>query len=106
METRRRFAAALLAVATLLLAGAPAGAAGGFPLAGGHAIQDDAAYAASYAARGVATVAATTQRASCYTPEVPFFAITSVTLSWPAMICLLASSTFSIMDGESRSLLY
>ena len=35
--------------------------------------QSDAAYAASFAAAGVANVSATTQRVSCYTPEVPFF---------------------------------
>jgi hypothetical protein len=33
-------------------------------------IQTDAAFAASYAQRGVSSVAATTQRVSCYTPEV------------------------------------
>ncbi len=33
-------------------------------------IQTDAAFAASYAQRGVTSVAATTQRVSCYTPEV------------------------------------
>lgn len=34
--------------------------------------QSDAAYAASYAAHGVTNVFATTQRTSCYTPEVPY----------------------------------
>jgi len=43
--------------------------------AGAHAappqdFQSDAEFAASYAARGVTSVAATTQRVSCYTPEV------------------------------------
>jgi hypothetical protein len=35
--------------------------------------QSDAAFAASYAARGVRAVSATTQRVSCYAPETPFF---------------------------------
>jgi hypothetical protein len=35
--------------------------------------QSDAAFAASYAAKGVTNVSATTQRVSCYTPEVAYF---------------------------------
>ena len=35
--------------------------------------QTDAAFAASYAARGVVNVSATTQRVSCYAPELTFF---------------------------------
>ncbi len=35
-------------------------------------VQSDAAFAASYAERGVTSVAATTQRASCYAPQVVF----------------------------------
>jgi hypothetical protein len=34
--------------------------------------QSDASFAASYAARGVVNVSATTQRVSCYAPEVPY----------------------------------
>src|SRR5260221_8722675 len=36
--------------------------------------QTDAAYSASYAAHSVTSVSATTQRSSCYRPEVPYFA--------------------------------
>ncbi len=36
-------------------------------------IQGDASYAASFAAKGVRNTTATTQRTSCYTPEVPYF---------------------------------
>jgi hypothetical protein len=35
--------------------------------------QSDAAYAASYALAGVTNVSATTQKTSCYRPEVPYF---------------------------------
>src|SRR5207247_8374680 len=34
--------------------------------------QSDAAFASSYAANGVVNVSATTQRVSCYAPEVPY----------------------------------
>ena len=37
--------------------------------------QSDASYARSFASRGVTNVDATTQRISCYRPEVPFFTI-------------------------------
>ena len=43
----------------------------------GHAVapvnQSDSAYAGSFAANGVTNVFATTQKTSCYTPEVPYF---------------------------------
>src|SRR5512142_2515053 len=35
--------------------------------------QSDASYIASFAANGVQNTTATTQRTSCYTPEVPYF---------------------------------
>jgi hypothetical protein len=35
--------------------------------------QSDSAYAGSFVANGVANVFATTQKSSCYTPEVPYF---------------------------------
>jgi hypothetical protein len=37
-----------------------------------QATQSDAAFAASYAAKGVLNVSATTQKVSCYAPEVPY----------------------------------
>ncbi len=73
----RRSARALLAalpLAALTLTPAPAAAAdpgvGTVP----QGFQSDAAYAGSYALHGVTNVFATTQRVSCYTPEVPYAA--------------------------------
>ncbi len=54
------------ALVTALAAGAAASAA---PPQG---TQSDAAFAASYAAKGVVNVSATTQRVSCYAPEVAY----------------------------------
>jgi hypothetical protein len=61
---RGAFAAVVVAAAALAVAGA-AGAAGG-------TTQSDASFAASYAAHAVVNVSATTQRVSCYAPEVPY----------------------------------
>ena len=52
--------AALLGLPSAMSAGAPTG-------------QSDAAFAASYAAGGVTNVSATTQRVSCYAPELTYF---------------------------------
>ena len=59
-------------VALMAAAPAPALASGGLgnPPQG---VQSNASYAASYAAKHVHNVFATTQRTSCYTPEDPFF---------------------------------
>ena len=68
----RRRRLLVLAAPFLLLASLFAGppvAAVGAPLA----TQSDAAYLASFAAHNVKNVFATTQRTSCYTPEVPYF---------------------------------
>ena len=46
-------------------------------------LQTDAAFAASYAARGVSSVAATTQRVSCYTPEVLYLGSLTPSLGYP-----------------------
>jgi hypothetical protein len=62
MGVRRRTAALVAA-----WAGVCAPAAAGAPPQG---VQSDATFAASYAGRGVTSVAATTQRISCYAPEV------------------------------------
>jgi hypothetical protein len=72
----RRFALVLSAVPTLVLYAVvgpvPAGAVdpgvGSVP----QGTQTDASYAASFAANHVTNTFATTQRVSCYTPEVPF----------------------------------
>lgn len=55
------------------LAGAMAHSAGGALPAPPQGYQADAAFAAGYAAAGVTNVSATTQRTSCYRPEVAYF---------------------------------
>jgi hypothetical protein len=68
VETRRRVPAAVAALAVgAVIAAGTAGGAGSSPPQG---TQSDAAFAASYAAHGVTNVSATTQRTSCYRPEV------------------------------------
>jgi hypothetical protein len=52
-----------------LFASPPVAAVGSLP----PRTQSDAAYIASYAAHSVTNVFATTQKTSCYTPEVPYF---------------------------------
>jgi hypothetical protein len=59
----------LAAVVTVALLGVPSGMS-----AGGPPGQSDTAFAASYAGKGVTNVSATTQRVSCYAPEVTYFA--------------------------------
>ena len=68
----RRTAVSLWTIAAILtFIAAPASSGGGAAVPQGT--QSNATYAASFAARGVLNVSATTQRVSCYTPEVPFF---------------------------------
>jgi hypothetical protein len=62
MPVRRRIAALVAAGALVCVPSAYAAPPQGF--------QSDAAFAASYAQRGVTAVPATTQRVSCYAPEV------------------------------------
>src|SRR5436190_283466 len=62
-----RFATALVGVAAVLATTTATAAA-----APSARYQSDAAFAASYAANGVINVSATTQRISCYAPEVPY----------------------------------
>jgi hypothetical protein len=73
MSLRRRSVVTLLVMATLLFAGAPVRAAapgvGNVP----QGTQSNTHYASSYADNGVTNVSATTQKTSCYTPEVPYF---------------------------------
>ncbi len=58
-----------LALASLGLTAAPVAAASAPP----QGTQSDAAFAASYATNNVTNVVATTQKTSCYRPEVPYF---------------------------------
>jgi hypothetical protein len=62
------FAAVVAALGVALAAATAAGA----PPAPPQGTQSDAAFAASYAANGVVNVSPTTQRVSCYAPEVPY----------------------------------
>src|SRR5438876_11889724 len=61
--------AAVVAAFAVAFAATTAAAAAAAPPQGS---QSDAAFAASYAANGVVNVSATTQRVSCYAPEVPY----------------------------------
>jgi hypothetical protein len=69
MSKQRGLSTLLLLAMLAAAAAAPARAAGGPP----QGTQSDAAFAASYAANKVANVSATTQRVSCYSPEVAYF---------------------------------
>ena len=62
-----RFATGAVALAVALAVATTTAAAGSPPRS-----QSDAAFAASYGAKGVVNVSATTQRVSCYAPEVPY----------------------------------
>ena len=64
-------AVAILALLALLASPAANASTGVAPVPQGT--QTDVAYAASYASSSVTNVSATTQRTSCYTPEVPYF---------------------------------
>ena len=56
--------------------------------------QSDSAYAGSFAANGVTNVFATTQKTSCYTPEVPYFTSNGPNDGYTGMsACNGASST-------------
>ncbi len=68
MNRYRRSSAIVLALLACL-ALAPSAALAGPP----QGIQSDATFAASYAANSVTNVSATTQRVSCYSPEVTYF---------------------------------
>ena len=69
----RRTGLAYLAIAALLAIGATGTTNGATVSTVPQGIQSDAAYAASFAAHAVTNVSATTQRVSCYTPEVAYF---------------------------------
>src|SRR2546423_7046615 len=69
--------------------GGVAAVGGGVGVATAHAappprgFQADAAFASSYAERGVVSVPATTQRVSCYTPEVLYQGALSPSEGYP-----------------------
>src|ERR1700751_3102314 len=60
------------AIAGLGVALVPAATAAAGPAVPPQGHQSDSDFAASYAANGVVNVSATTQRVSCYAPEVPY----------------------------------
>lgn len=68
MKAQRILISIVLVMVLLLLAAPPSRATGGPP----QGTQTDAAYAGSYASNHVTNVTATTQRVSCYSPELPF----------------------------------
>src|SRR5438309_2668924 len=73
---RRVQLASLLVPVVLAIASGPAPAAAATAGAGnGLRTQTDWAYAGSFAKNGVTNVFATTQKVSCYRPEVPFFTV-------------------------------
>ena len=61
------------ALVLIVLAGSALACAGGATAVRPLSAQSDAAFAASYAANNVANVSATTQRISCYSPELVYF---------------------------------
>jgi hypothetical protein len=67
------------ALAAMLVAATAAAAAPAPP----QGYQSDAAFAASYAANGVVNVSATTQRVSCYAPEVPYLTALTAADGYP-----------------------
>src|SRR5438445_5913675 len=69
------------AVGALLAALAATGVASAAPPQG---TQSDAAFAASYAANSVVNVSATTQRVSCYAPEVSYLTALTAADGYPA----------------------
>ena len=48
-----------------------------------QATQSDAVFAASYAVNGVVNVSATTQKVSCYAPEVPYLTALTAAMGYP-----------------------
>src|SRR5262245_24219007 len=69
MNKHRTLALIALLAALVVASFAPAAAASGPP----QGTQTDAAFVSSYQANGVTNVSATTQRTSCYAPELTYF---------------------------------
>jgi hypothetical protein len=78
MRTLRAVLASALLL--LLVIGPNAAAAAAAPPQG---VQSDASFAASYAAKGVTNVSATTQKVSCYMPEVAYYGQLPATAGYP-----------------------
>ena len=74
-----RFATAVAALAAALAAVTVAAAAPPPP----QGTQSDTVFAASYATNGVVNVSATTQRVSCYAPEVPYLTALTAADGYP-----------------------
>jgi len=88
MPVRRRIAALVAAGAGVCVPSAYAAPPQGF--------QSDAAFAASYAQRGVTAVPATTQRVSCYAPEVFYQGALTPSQGYPdggSTLCAGAATT-------------
>ena len=94
MRVRGRIAAVVAACAGVCATSAYAAPPQGF--------QADAAFAASYAARNVGSVAATTQRVSCYAPEVLYSGSLGPSQGYPdggSTPCAGAASTGEILGS-------
>ena len=92
MLVRRR-----IAVAAAVCVGVCAGGATAAPPQG---FQSDAEFAASYASRSVTSVPATTQRVSCYTPQVLYQGSLSPSQGYPdggATPCAGAATTGELL---------
>ena len=92
MRVRGRIAAVVAVCAAVCV-----GSAHGAPPQG---LQTDAEFAASYAGRAVSSVPATTQRVSCYTPEVLYQAALSPSQGFPdggATPCAGAATTGELL---------
>jgi hypothetical protein len=94
---RKRSGIALTAIALCLVAAVGASSAGGTVGASGallpQGMQSAAAYAASGTAAGVTNVVATTQKTSCFTPEVPYFANLGPSLGYSGMSACNGAAT-------------
>jgi hypothetical protein len=75
----KRVVSGIAALGAVLVVTVPAAATSAPP----QGFQTDAAFAASYAADAVVNVSATTQRVSCYAPEVPYSTALSAADGYP-----------------------
>src|SRR5438045_2185905 len=105
---RRSSLGALAVIALLVLLATPSGASassGVAPVPQGT--QSNDAYAASFAANTVANVSATTQKTSCYTPEVPYFTSDGPNDGYTGMTACRRASTredtgpYATQDGSN-----
>jgi hypothetical protein len=99
-----------LAVAAVLALGAiGGGSAGGTVNGPPQGTQSDAAFAASYGAKGVTNVSATTQRTSCYQPETFYAGALPASAGYPgggSTNCPAVAPAGAPMTGENQGPFY